>query len=79
MRDLDLLVVGDCNPDLVLSGGRVRPEFGQGETAGSSSADLVIGGTSSITACGGARLGLRTAMAGVRRRRPLRPLHARPR
>ena len=64
MRDLDLLVVGDCNPDLVMAGRRVRPEFGQGETWVEHAA-IVIGGTSSITACGGARLGLRTAMAGV--------------
>jgi sugar/nucleoside kinase (ribokinase family) len=64
MRDLDLLVVGDCNPDLVLAGTRVRPEFGQGETW-VEAAELVVGGTSSITACGAARLGLRTAMAGV--------------
>jgi sugar/nucleoside kinase (ribokinase family) len=64
MRDLDLLVVGDCNPDLVLAGRRVRPEFGQGETWVEQAA-LVVGGTSSITACGAARLGLRTAMACV--------------
>jgi sugar/nucleoside kinase (ribokinase family) len=64
MRDLDLLVVGDCNPDLVMAGRRVRPDFGQGE-AWVEQAELVVGGTSSITACGGARLGLRTAMAGV--------------
>jgi sugar/nucleoside kinase (ribokinase family) len=64
MRDLDLLVVGDCNPDLVLAGPRVRPEFGQGETW-VEQAELVVGGTSSITACGAARLGLRTAMACV--------------
>jgi sugar/nucleoside kinase (ribokinase family) len=64
MRDLDLLVVGDCNPDLVLAGPRVRPRFGQGETW-VEDAELVIGGTSSITACGAARLGLRTALAAV--------------
>lgn len=64
MRDLDLLVVGDCNPDLVLAGERLRPQFGQGETW-VSQAQLVVGGTSSITACGAARLGLATAMAGV--------------
>ncbi len=64
MRDLDLLVVGDCNPDLVLAGERLRPQFGQGETW-VEQAQLVVGGTSSITACGAARLGLRTAMAGV--------------
>jgi sugar/nucleoside kinase (ribokinase family) len=64
MRDLDLLVVGDCNPDLVLAGKTVRPAFGQGETW-VEDARLVVGGTSSITACGAARLGLRTAIAGV--------------
>lgn len=64
MREIDLLVVGDCNPDLVLAGASVRPAFGQGETW-VEEARLVVGGTSSITACGAARLGLRTAMAGV--------------
>jgi len=64
MRDIDLLVVGDCNPDLILAGARVRPAFGQGEVW-VEDARLVVGGTSSITACGAARLGLRTAMAAV--------------
>ena len=64
MRDVDLLVVGDCNPDLVLAGPRVRPQFGQGESW-VEQAELVVGGTSSITACGAARLGLRTALAAV--------------
>lgn len=64
MRDIDLLVVGDCNPDLVLSGPDLRPRFGQGESW-VEQAELVVGGTSSITACGAARLGLRTAMATV--------------
>jgi sugar/nucleoside kinase (ribokinase family) len=64
MRDVDLLVVGDCNPDLVLAGRRVRPQFGQGESW-VEQAELVVGGTSSITACGAARLGLRTALAAV--------------
>jgi sugar/nucleoside kinase (ribokinase family) len=64
VRDIDLLVVGDCNPDLVLAGRDLRPRFGQGETW-VEQAELVVGGTSSITACGAARLGLRTAMAAV--------------
>jgi sugar/nucleoside kinase (ribokinase family) len=64
MRDFDLLVVGDCNPDLVLAGDSLRPQFGQGETW-VDEAQLVVGGSSSITACGAARLGLRTAIAGV--------------
>jgi sugar/nucleoside kinase (ribokinase family) len=62
--DLDLLVLGDCNPDLILRGGAVEPAFGQAERL-VDSADLTIGGSGAITACGAARLGLRTAIAGV--------------
>jgi sugar/nucleoside kinase (ribokinase family) len=57
---LDVLVVGDANPDLVLRGD-VRPRFGQAEQL-LDAADLVLGGSSAITACGCARLGLRTAL-----------------
>jgi sugar/nucleoside kinase (ribokinase family) len=64
MRDFDLLVAGDCNPDLVLAGSSLRPQFGQGETW-VDEAQLVVGGSSSITACGAARLGLHTAIAGI--------------
>jgi ribokinase len=56
----DVLVVGDANPDLVLRGD-VRPRFGQEEQL-LTGADLVLGGSGSITAAGCARLGLRTAM-----------------
>ena len=31
MPRLDLLILGDCNPDLLLSGGAVEPAFGQVE------------------------------------------------
>ncbi len=62
--DLDLLVLGDCNPDLILRGGTIEPAFGQAERL-IDSADLTIGGSGAITACGAARLGLRTAIAGV--------------
>jgi sugar/nucleoside kinase (ribokinase family) len=62
--DLDLLVLGDCNPDLVLRGADVEPAFGQVERL-VDSADLVVGGSGAIVACGAARLGLRTAFAGV--------------
>jgi sugar/nucleoside kinase (ribokinase family) len=62
--DLDLLVLGDCNPDLILRGGAVEPAFGQAERL-IEAADLTIGGSGAITACGAARLGLRTAIAGV--------------
>jgi sugar/nucleoside kinase (ribokinase family) len=61
-REFDLLVVGDANPDLIFSGGELEPVFGQRERLVGSSA-LVLGGSGAITACGAARLGLRTAMA----------------
>jgi sugar/nucleoside kinase (ribokinase family) len=61
---LDLLVLGDCNPDLILSAPGLEPVFGQAETL-VDSADLVIGGSGAILACAAARLGLRTAIAGV--------------
>jgi len=57
---LDVLVVGDANPDLVLRGD-VRPRFGQAEQL-LDAADLVLGGSAAITACGCARLGLRTGL-----------------
>lgn len=64
MSELDLLVVGDCNPDLVLRGGDVEPAFGQVERL-VDEAELTIGGSAAIVACGAARLGLRTALASI--------------
>jgi sugar/nucleoside kinase (ribokinase family) len=61
---LDLLVIGDCNPDLVLRGGDVEPVFGQVERL-VHQAELAIGGSAAIAACGAARLGLETALASV--------------
>jgi sugar/nucleoside kinase (ribokinase family) len=63
-RDLDLLVLGDINPDLVLAGADVEAVFGQAERL-VDEASLTIGGSGAIMACAGARLGLRTAIAGV--------------
>jgi ribokinase len=57
----DLLVVGDANPDLVLRGGDVEPAFGQREQL-VEHADLTLGGSGAIVACGAARLGLEVAM-----------------
>jgi sugar/nucleoside kinase (ribokinase family) len=57
---VDVLVVGDANPDLVLRGD-VRPRFGQAEQL-LTAADLVLGGSAAITAAGCARLGLRTGL-----------------
>jgi sugar/nucleoside kinase (ribokinase family) len=64
VTELDLLVVGDCNPDLVLRGDDVEPVFGQVERV-VEDAELTIGGSGAIAACGAARLGLRTALASV--------------
>jgi sugar/nucleoside kinase (ribokinase family) len=63
MADLDLLVLGDANPDLVLSGD-VEPAFGQAEKLVEGST-LTIGGSGAIMACAAVRLGLRTAFVGV--------------
>jgi sugar/nucleoside kinase (ribokinase family) len=62
--ELDLLVLGDCNPDLVLTDAELVPEFGQAERL-VERAELTIGGSGAIMACGAARLGLRTALAAV--------------
>lgn len=64
MTQFDLLVVGDCNPDLVLRGGDVEPAFGQAERV-VKDGELTIGGSGAIAACGAVRLGLRTALASI--------------
>ena len=63
MRLFDLLIAGEINPDLILSG-NVTPEFGQVEKLVDSAA-LTIGSSSAIFACGAARLGLKVAFIGV--------------
>jgi sugar/nucleoside kinase (ribokinase family) len=60
---MDLAVLGDCNPDLLVTGA-TEPEFGQVERV-VEGARLVIGGSAAITACGAARLGLDTHLVGV--------------
>ena len=62
--DLDLLVLGDANPDLVLRGDDVVPAFGQAERL-VDEARLTVGGSGAIMACGAARLGLSVAFVGV--------------
>jgi sugar/nucleoside kinase (ribokinase family) len=59
----DILVAGEINPDLILSG-NVTPAFGQVEQL-VDSADLVVGSSSAIFACGAARLGLKVAFVGI--------------
>jgi len=63
MSKFDVLVAGEINPDLILTGD-VRPEFGQVEKL-VDSATLTIGSSSAIFACGAARLGLKVGFIGV--------------
>jgi sugar/nucleoside kinase (ribokinase family) len=62
-RSFDILVAGEINPDLILTGD-VIPEFGQVEKL-VASYTLAVGSSSAIFACGAARLGLRVAFVGV--------------
>lgn len=60
---VDLLILGDANPDLVLTGD-VDPAFGQAERL-VDEARLTVGGSGAILATGAARLGLRVGFCGV--------------
>jgi sugar/nucleoside kinase (ribokinase family) len=60
----DLVVIGDCNPDVLVLGDDVAPAFGQQEKL-VGSISLVIGGSAAITAVAAARLGLRVALAAA--------------
>jgi len=60
----DLLVAGEINPDLILSGPELEPRFGQAEIL-VRDAELTAGSSAVIFACGAARLGLRVAFVGV--------------
>ncbi len=61
MPSFDILVAGEINPDLILTGD-VEPVFGQVEKL--VDATLSIGSSSAIFACGAARLGLKTIFVG---------------
>ena len=63
-RAFDLLVIGDCNPDVLVLGDDVTPAFGQQEKL-VDSMSLVVGGSASITAVAAARLGLRVALVAA--------------
>ncbi len=58
----DILVAGEINPDLILSGD-VQPVFGQVEKL-LGDVTLAMGSSAAIFACGAARLGLRVAFIG---------------
>lgn len=62
MKEFDVLVVGELNVDLILTGD-VTPAFGQAEKL-VEDATLTLGSSSAIFACGAARLGLRVAFIG---------------
>jgi sugar/nucleoside kinase (ribokinase family) len=63
-RETDVYVIGDVNPDILVIGDDVRPEFGQVEKY-VGTIRLTVGGSSAISACGLARLGLRVAHGGI--------------
>jgi len=60
----DLVVVGDCNPDVLVTGDDVTPAFGQQEKL-VGAIGLGVGGAAAITAVAAARLGLRTALVAA--------------
>jgi len=64
MGNAQVVIIGDCNPDIVLNDPDATVEFGQQETLFAHGA-LTVGGSGSITACACARLGLTTAFVGA--------------
>lgn len=61
---IDILVVGEINPDIVVSDPQPAPAFGEVERY-VESVVMTVGSSSAIFACGAARLGLRVAFFGV--------------
>jgi len=62
--DLDILVVGEINPDIVVSDPDPVPAFGQVERI-VGAIRMTVGSSSAIFACGASRLELRVAFCGV--------------
>lgn len=63
-RDLDVLVVGEINPDIVVADPDPAPVFGEVERI-VGSIRMTVGSSSAIFACGASRLDLRVAFCGV--------------
>ncbi len=63
MDQLDLLVLGEANVDLIVRSQDPTPVYGREKLV--EDLILTIGGSASIFACQAARLGLRTALASV--------------
>jgi sugar/nucleoside kinase (ribokinase family) len=62
-RRHDVLVIGELNADVIVTGSDVTPAFGEAERL-VESAVLRLGASGAIFACGAARLGLAVAYAG---------------
>ena len=54
-RDIDLLVVGEINPDIVIADSDPVPVFGEVERI-VDSIRMTVGSSSAIVACGAARV-----------------------
>ena len=63
-QGLDLVVVGDCNPDVLVLGDDVTPSFGQQEKL-VEGISMVVGGSAAITAVAAARLGLSVGLVAA--------------
>jgi sugar/nucleoside kinase (ribokinase family) len=63
-RDIDILVIGEINPDIVIADPDPVPVFGEVERI-VRSIGITVGSSSVIFACGAARLELRVAFCGV--------------
>jgi sugar/nucleoside kinase (ribokinase family) len=63
-RPFAILVAGELNPDAIVVGPELTPEFGQVETL-AQDGTLTIGSSGAIFACGCARLGLATSYVGT--------------
>src|SRR5260370_22992439 len=62
--DLDLLVLGELNPDVLVSAGEVDVRFGQVEQL-VDNATIALGSSGAITAAAAAAQGLRVAVCAV--------------
>jgi sugar/nucleoside kinase (ribokinase family) len=63
-RPFAILVAGELNPDAIVVGPELTPEFGQVETL-AADGTLTVGSSGAIFACGCARLGLATSYVGT--------------
>jgi sugar/nucleoside kinase (ribokinase family) len=63
-RDIDVLVIGEINPDIVVADPDPVPVFAEVERI-VRSITMTVGSSSAIFACGAARLELRVAFCGV--------------